>query len=81
MTETTTLFEQLELALETENYDKASTIFAKLSVYLGTFTDELLECYEYAEALLQNYQEDEDDSYFYDEPSEYDEWLDFDPDC
>lgn len=80
MTETTTLFEQLELALEMEDYSKASTIFAKLSVYLGTFTDELLECYEYAEYLLQNYEE-EDDSYYYNEPSEYDEWLDFDADC
>lgn len=80
MTETSTLFEQLERALELEDYGKASVIFSKLSVYIGTFNDELLECYEYAQYLLENYEE-EDDEYYYDEPSEYDEWLDFDPDC
>jgi len=80
MTEAATLFEQLERALELEDYGKASVIFSKLSVYIGTFNDELLECYEYAQYLLENYEE-EDDEYYYDEPSEYDEWLDFDADC
>ena len=80
MTETTDLFKQLELSLEIEDYDKANIIFAKLSVYLGTFDDELLECYEYAQYLL-DLNVDKDEDLYYDEPSEYDEWLDFDSDC
>lgn len=70
-------FDILELALETGDVERAEIFIGKLSKYFHLFDDELKDYYQYAQDTLDSYWES--DEYY--EPSELDEWLDFDPDC
>jgi hypothetical protein len=71
-------FDILEAALEVEDVEKAEIFIGKLSKYFHLFDDELTDYYQYAQDVVDSYWAE--DSY-YEEPTELDEWLDFDPDC
>ena len=70
-------FDALENALELGDVERAEIFIGKLSKYFHLFDDELTDYYQYAQDVIDSYWEE--DSYY--EPSELDEWLDFDPDC
>jgi len=70
-------FDALENALETGDVERAEIFIGKLSKYFHLFDDELTDYYQYAQDVIDSYWAE--DSYY--EPSELDEWLDFDPDC
>jgi hypothetical protein len=70
-------FDALENALQVGDVERAEIFIGKLSKYFHLFDDELTDYYQYAQDVIDSYWEE--DSYY--EPSELDEWLDFDPDC
>jgi len=70
-------FDALENALELGDVERAEIFIGKLSKYFHLFDDELTDYYQYAQDVIDSYWEE--DSYY--EPSELEEWLDFDPDC
>lgn len=70
-------FDALENALQVGDVERAEIFIGKLSKYFHLFDDELTDYYQYAQDVIDSYWEEE--SYY--EPSELDEWLDFDPDC
>lgn len=71
-------FDILEAALEVEDVEKAEIFIGKLSKYFHLFDDELTDYYQYAQDVVDSYWVEES---YYEEPTELDEWLDFDPDC
>ena len=72
------LFDLLEASLEEENLENAELYIGKLSKYFHLFDDELVDYYQYAQDVIDSYSRYyEDDG----QPSELEEWLDFDPDC
>jgi len=70
-------FDALENALELGDVERAEIFIGKLSKYFHLFDDELTDYYQYAQDVIDSYWEE--DPYY--EPSELEEWLDFDPDC
>ena len=70
-------FDALENALELGDVERAEIFIGKLSKYFHLFDDELTDYYQYAQDVIDSYWEE--DSYY--EPTELEEWLDFDPDC
>jgi len=70
-------FDALENALQVGDVERAEIFIGKLSKYFHLFDDELTDYYQYAQDVIDSYWEE--DSYY--EPSELEEWLDFDPDC
>jgi len=72
------LFDQLQIALENERYETADLALAKLSKYYIHFDQDSAEYYEYAQNVVEIMLNGVDESF---EPSEMDEWHDFDPDC
>lgn len=71
------LFDILEVSLEEENLENAELCIGKLSKYFHLFDDELTDYYQYAQDVIDQLRF----SNSYDEPSELQEWHDFDPDC
>lgn len=71
-------FDQLENALQVEDLEKAEIFIGKLSKYFHLFDDELTDYYQYAQDVIDSSYYAED---YYQEPTELEEWLDFDPDC
>lgn len=69
-------FDILEAALEAGDMEKAEIFIGKLSKYFHLFDDELKDYYQYAQDVADSFWEED-----YYEPSEIEEWLDFDPDC
>ena len=72
------LFDLLEVCLEEEKLANAEVYIGKLSKYFHLFDDELADYYQYAQDVIDSYWEE---GSLYDEPTELEEWLDFDPDC
>lgn len=70
-------FDALENALQVGDVQRAEIFIGKLSKYFHLFDDELTDYYQYAQDVIDSYWEE--DSYY--EPTELEEWLDFDPDC
>lgn len=71
------LFDLLEVSLEEENLANAEVYIGKLSKYFHLFDDELTDYYQYAQDVIDSYWDQDR----YDEPSELQEWHDFNPDC
>lgn len=71
------LFDLLEVCLEEEKLANAEVYIGKLSKYFHLFDDELTDYYQYAQDVIDSYSDQE----YYNEPSELQEWHDFDPDC
>lgn len=71
------LFDLLEVSLEEENLANAEVYIGKLSKYFHLFDDELTDYYQYAQDVIDSYWDQD----CYDEPSELQEWHDFNPDC
>lgn len=65
-------FEALESAAEEGNIDKVDLFLAKLSPYYHMFDDDQEDLYQVLSAAA------DDEPY---EPTEADEWYDYDPDC
>tara|TARA_B110000503_G_C7004504_1_gene352963 strand:+ start:532 stop:810 length:279 start_codon:yes stop_codon:yes gene_type:complete len=78
-------FDKVEEALKIKDYSSSQLYVAKLSKYFHIFDDELSDYYQYLVDTLDvlGYEieilEEEPEKYY--EPSELDEWHDFDPDC
>lgn len=72
-------FDQLEAAMQHEKYERADIVLAQLSKYFHLFDDELTDYYQYAQSVT-DIMLGRAEEHFY-EPSETDEWMDFDPDC
>ena len=77
-------FDILEVAMAEQNIELAETMLARISPYFHLLDDEHIDYYQGCQyAIEENMvhcfaKEDTDD---YDEPSEYDEWQSYDPDC
>jgi hypothetical protein len=71
-------FDALENALQVGDVERAEIFIGKLSKYFHLFDDELTDYYQYAQDVIDSYWEE---GSIYDEPTELEEWLDFDPDC
>ena len=72
------LFDILEQDLDIGDYMHADVIVARLSKYFHLFDDEHSDYYQYAQGVIEEMLGMPEDYY---EPTELDEWLDFDPDC
>lgn len=70
-------FERLETAIEHDYYEKVTSTVAKLSRYAYMFNQDQQDAYDEAVIWLDNNEPWEDE---YD-PTEYDEWQSYDPDC
>ena len=78
-------FDILEAAMSEQNLELAETMLARISNFFHLLDDEHKDYYQgcqYAieEGLMHTFADgyDEDE---YDEPTEYDEWQSYDPDC
>lgn len=71
-------FETLESHMAMNNRSSVETTLARLSPFIYMFTQEQEDFYEAAVSYLENDPFADDDFY---EPTEMDEWRDFDPDC
>ena len=77
-------FDILEVAMAEKNIDLAKDMLVRISSYFHLLDDEHKDYYHGCQyAIEENMvdcfaKEDNDD---YDEPSEYDEWQSYDPDC
>ena len=77
-------FDILEVAMAEQNIELAETMLARISPYFHLLDDEHIDYYQGCQyAIEENMvhcfaKEDNDD---YNEPSEYDEWQSYDPDC
>jgi len=76
------LFDILEGAMAEGNIDLAKTMINRISIYFHLLDDEHVDYYQ----ACQNAIEDDTVHYFlkeddYNEPTEYDEWQDFDQGC
>ena len=75
-------FDNIDAALDIKDYSTAQIYMAKLSKYFHIFDDELSDYYNYLVDALDGVGSPveliEDDYY---EPTELDEWHDFDQDC
>lgn len=72
-------FNQLQASLQNEKYDKADIVLAQLSKYFHLFNDELVDYYQYAQSVTDIVLGREEEPFY--EPSDIDDWMDFDPDC
>jgi hypothetical protein len=75
-------FDILEVAMAEQNIELAETMLARISLYFHLLDDEHIDYYQgcqYAieENMVHCFAKEED----YDEPTEYDEWQSYDPDC
>lgn len=72
-------FNLLRHAFEHNNYSLAETYLCRLSELTHMFTADQQDFYE----LIEKFLDEADDDYYehYHEPTEQDEWFDFDPDC
>lgn len=69
-------FESLDLAIGLEDFEKAEIFVSRLSDYTYMFDQDQQDYYEWAVKYVDQVS---DDNYY--EPTEQDEWYDFDPDC
>ena len=70
------LFDILESDMEIGDYMHADVILARLSKYFHLFDDEHTDYYQYVQGVIEEMIYDD-----IQEPSELDEWHDFDADC
>ena len=78
-------FDILEAAMAEQNIELAETMLARISNFFHLLDDEHKDYYhgcQYAieEGLMYTFADGYDENE-YDEPTEYDEWHDYDPDC
>jgi hypothetical protein len=76
------LFDILEGAMAEGNIDLAKTMINRISIYFHLLDDEHVDYYQACQHAIEDdtvhYFLKEDD---YNEPTEYDEWQDFDQGC
>lgn len=70
--------DRLDSALSNEDYNRSDIILHRLSSYVEFMNDEQEEYYNEAQGIVEGNLYDDEDYY---EPSEIDEWHDYDPDC
>lgn len=78
-------FIMLESAIEVADFEWMQTGIARLSRYYSSLTEEELNKFQEYELIIETgsvssvFADIDDDNYY--EPTEYDEWQDYDPDC